>query len=139
MRGTRLMLGLRLVRALALLSPAVAILATLLACQTSGQLAMPVEEAKRVTASVTSSTFVPPPRTIKDITAILDQQKLADPEAARQTRDLADQAPPDTTNPGALADFYYRRGLAARDIGRAKQAIADLTQAAEYALSLIHI
>jgi hypothetical protein len=94
---------------------------------------MSVEEARRVTASFTSSTFVPPPRTIKDITAILDQQKLADPEAARQARIQADQQPPNTTYPGALADFYHKRGLAAQEIGRAKQAIADLTQAATFA------
>jgi len=94
---------------------------------------MSLEEAKRVTASFSASSFVPPPRTIKDITAILDQQKLADPAAAAQARARADQPPPKTTNPDTLADFYYKRGLAAREIGRAKQEIEDLTQAAAFA------
>ncbi|MBI2458581.1 MAG: hypothetical protein HYV46_20935 [candidate division NC10 bacterium] len=47
---------------------------------------MSIEEAKRVTASFSGSSFVPPPRTITDITAILDQQKLADPAAAAQAQ-----------------------------------------------------
>ena len=37
-------------------------------------------------ASFTGSAFVPPPRTINDITAVLDQQKPADPGAAAQAR-----------------------------------------------------
>ena len=97
------------------------------------QSAMSVEEAKQVTAQFAGGSFVPPPRTINDITAILDQQKLGDPEAAARARAQADQPPPPTTNAATLAEFYYQRGLAAREIGRARQELDDLTKALELA------
>ena len=103
------------------------------ACQTAGPQPMSIEEAKQVTASFSGTPFVPPPRTIHDITAILDQQKLADPEAAARARAKADEKPPDTTSAAALANFYSARGLAARDIGRGRQEIEDLKKAAEFA------
>jgi CHAT domain-containing protein len=94
---------------------------------------MSIEEAKKVTAAFSAGAFVPPPRTISDITAILDQQKRADPQAAAQARAKADQPPPPPTgDPGALAAFYYRRGLAARETGRLRQEIDDLTRALEW-------
>ena len=105
----------------------------LAACQTAGPPAMSIEEAKRITAALGGGAFVAPPRTINDITAILDQQKLADPEAAAQARAKADQPPPNTTDPDALARFYYHRGLAAGEIGRARQEIDDLTEGARWA------
>jgi len=103
------------------------------ACQTAGPTAMSVEEAKGVAATFSGTPFVPPPRTINDITAILDRQKLADPDAAAKARAKADQPPPDTTSARTLANFYYEHGLAAREIGRAKQEIEDLRKAAEFA------
>ena len=116
-----------------LLTLAVALVSS--ACQT-GPKAMSIEEAKQVAASFTGSSFVPPPRTINDITAILDQQKRANPEAAAAARAKADQPPRDTTDRETLAKFYYERGLAAREIGRAKQEIEDLTRALSYSGSV---
>ena len=56
---------------------AVLLSAALLAgCQTP----LLLEEAKTVTATFEGKGFVAPPRTIKDITAILDQQDIAGPE-----------------------------------------------------------
>jgi len=107
----------------------VAIGALLAACQST----MSVEEAKKVTAQFSGGAFVPPPRTINDITAILDQQRLADPEAAARARARADQPAPTSTSPVTLAEFYYQRGLAARDIGRTSQEISDLTRALDWA------
>ncbi len=66
--------------------------ALLVACQTGGPPAVSLEEAKQITATF-EGAFTPPPRTINDITAILDEQQLADPE---KTNALI--APP----PGAL-------------------------------------
>ena len=94
------------------------------ACQTT----MSIEEAKKVTAEFAGGAFVPPPRTIEDITAILDQQK-PDPRAAEQAMAKADQAPPNTTDRSALTKFYFDRGRAAREIGRSRQEIDDLTKA----------
>src|SRR5437762_3288377 len=100
-------------------------------CQTARpiQSAMPVDEARRVAASFSGSAFVPPPRTIDDITAILDQQPRANPAAAERARARADAAPPSTDDELTLRGFYYRRGLAASNIGRMQQAIDDLTKA----------
>src|SRR5262245_4222674 len=91
---------------------------------------MSIEEAKKVTATFTGASFVPPPRTINDITAILDQQKRSDPEVS--ARRQADATPPSTTDRATLAEFYFKRGRAAEEIGRAKQEIDDLTKALEY-------
>ncbi len=114
----RSLTGLALTLVLGLLAPA---------CQS----AMSIEEAKKVTATFSGASFVPPPRTINDVTAILDQQKRSDPEAS--ARRQADKAPPNTTDRATLAEFYFKRGRAAEEIGRAKQEIGDLTKALEYA------
>ena len=74
----------------------------------------------------------PPPRRIDDITAILDRQEGDWPEIAREAFALAGQAPPATDDPDALARFYFRRGQAAVEIGRARQARDDLTRAARF-------
>jgi CHAT domain-containing protein len=110
-------------------SLALALVLSLLApaCQS----AMSIEEAKKVSATFGGAAFVPPPRTINDITAILDQQKRTTPEVV--AREQADEAPPGTTDRDTLAAFYFKRGLAAGEIGRTQQEIADLTKAAEYA------
>src|SRR5262245_21739106 len=96
------------------------------ACQN----AMSIEEAKKVTADFSGTSFVPPPRTINDIEAMLDQQARTQPRVA--LRDRADAQPPDTTDRAALAEFYFQRGLAAAEIGVSRQEIADLTKALEY-------
>ncbi len=116
-------------RPLALLALALSSVPALAGCQT----AMSVEEAKRVTAAFAGAAFVPPPRTISDITAILDQQQRTDVGAADEARERADQAPPAAADPQVLRQFYFRRGLAAREIGRTRQEIDDLTTALGYA------
>lgn len=105
----------------------VALLTT--ACQST----MSVEEAKKVTASFEGKGFVPPPRTIRDITAILDTQKRADPRAAAGAQALADAAPPGSRDPLTLRTFYWERASAARSIGRVQQEVADLREAARWA------
>ena len=52
-----------------------------------------VEEAKKITAGLPGEGFIPPPRTIEDITAILDQQK-PDAALAEANRKAADAALP---------------------------------------------
>ena len=93
------------------------------------QPAMSVEEAKKVTAEFADTAFVPPPRTVEDITAILDQQKRADPTIAERARSRAEEAPPAAAGPGELSRFYFQRALAARAIGHSKQELEDLRQA----------
>lgn len=96
----------------------------LLGCQT-----MSIEEAKKVTASFSGSSFVPPPRTIDDLTVLLDQQKRLDPKVVEAARVKVDQGPPETANPTVLATFHVERALAARQIGRQKQELEDWRQA----------
>jgi len=80
-----------------------------------------------VTYAQTTPAFVAPPRTIADITAILDQQK-PDPARAAKLRADADGAVP---SGGDLVDFYFRRAQARWNLGRSVESIADTKQAME--------
>ena len=88
-----------------------------------------LEEAKQVTATFEGQAFIPPPKTIKDITAILDQQKPADPQAALVARAAAAAEPSPELSGEGLANFYRKRGIAAKNIGNIKQQLADMRMA----------
>jgi hypothetical protein len=68
--------------------------------------------------------FVAPPRTIADITAILDQEK-PDPKVAVRMRAEADANPPAGAGQGDLAKFYYNRCVARNALGDSLVAVAD--------------
>src|SRR5262245_39997091 len=72
-----------------------------------------------------ASTFVAPPRTIADITAILDQEKPDTGHIAKMRAD-ADAPPPQNLDTGALIEFYYNRATARSNLGRFRDSIADL-------------
>jgi CHAT domain-containing protein/tetratricopeptide (TPR) repeat protein len=82
--------------------------------------------ATLITAMVPASAqqFVAPPRTIADITAILDQVK---PEAWRASamRVMAEIQPSDGIGPAEQAQFYYERCKNNSAIGEVRKAIAD--------------
>ncbi len=73
-------------------------------------------------AAAQSASFVAPPRTIADITAILDQEK---PDPSRRWRDCAPRADAKAAGGsggrGELARFYYSRCMAAEQPGRVPQ------------------
>ena len=94
---------------------------------------MSVEEAKKITVAMSAESFVPPPRRIDDILAILDQPGQFDPAVAAKIKAQADALPPDTDNPVTLAMFYKKRGMMAFELGRSKQALADTRAALRYA------
>jgi len=73
-------------------------------------------------------TFVAPPRTIADITAILDSEK---PDAAKVAarKAAADASPPSNASATKLTEFYYDRGNARALLARNKEALADGLQA----------
>ena len=98
-------------------------------CQPKGPPALSLEEAKKVTASFSGRTFIPPPRTINDITAILDQQKQADPEAVAQAHAAANAETPPGAKGAVLAKFLWKRSLAAGKIGYVERQISDLKEA----------
>jgi CHAT domain-containing protein len=72
--------------------------------------------------------FVAPPRTIGDITAILEQQQ-PDPSRMAKLRADADQEPPASAAPADLGRFHYERCVARAELGRSREAIADCEKA----------
>jgi CHAT domain-containing protein len=76
--------------------------------------------------------FVAPPRTIADITAILDQQK-PDPETAAKMQRAAQAQPPAGAGGAKPALFYYDRSHARDAIGQTKEALADAIKARDLA------
>ena len=93
---------------------AIALLFQLGAC-THGSLS--IEEAKRVTLSVRSESFVPPPRRSYDIVELLKRPNRADSQLAREFLAEVNSAPPNGMSPGRLAKFYFERGKAAMQLG----------------------
>jgi CHAT domain-containing protein len=97
----------------------------------------PIAAEKSGSASVAddkAASLVAPPRTISDISAILDQQKPDPAEVARLTA-AADLAVPAGLKGGDLAEFYYKRAQARALLGRsdalddAELAVKNLTSA----------
>src|SRR5689334_10280744 len=64
-----------------------------------------------------AAVFVAPPRTIADITAILDQEK-PDTKAVSSMRAAADATPPPGAGRADLARFYYSRCQAHGNLGQ---------------------
>src|ERR1700730_6390096 len=75
-------------------------------------------------------TFVAPPRTIADITAILDQEKPNSALFAKH-KAAADALPPQGASPATLYKFYLDRGRAGAELGRFRQAAQDGERAAK--------
>jgi len=74
-----------------------------------------------------AASFVAPPRSIADITAILDQEK---PDPAKFAKREADaNAEPPNAQGQKLGEFYYRRCQARALLGRSRDAIADCEKA----------
>jgi len=68
--------------------------------------------------------FVAPPRTIADITAILDSEK-PDPATLAKLKAAADDEPKKGMSQAELSDFYNDRALARSQLGRNAEALAD--------------
>ena len=100
----------------------------LAACQPDGPPVLSLDEARKATANFDGQSFTPPPKTIDDITAILDRER-PDPEAMAAERAKANQQPPANISKRELTYFYQQRGRAARDIGDFKKYISDMKAA----------
>ena len=107
------------------------LLSALAACRPEGPPTLSLEEAKKATATFEGRSFTPPPKTIEDITAILDKEK-PDPTAMAEVRATANRSPPTNISVDALAIFYRDRAIAARKIGDFKKYISDLRTAVNY-------
>jgi CHAT domain-containing protein len=93
--------------------------------------AIPTEAAPKASAANSlPAGFVAPPRTISDITAILDSEK-PDLKKIEQLKADADAAPTGKESREALAQFYFDRGNARAQLGRLADSIADANKAVE--------
>src|SRR5262245_32116290 len=88
----------------------------------------PAYESAR-TAAVDRPRVVPP-RTIADITAILDREK-PDPARLKKLQAAADAPEPSKSDPVALAHFFFSRAVVRSELGRLRDAIADGEQAVQ--------
>lgn len=110
-------------------------LLVLIGCQQDGQRpVVSLDQARQITADFQGQGFRPPPRTISDIAAILDQQK-PDPAKVAALTAQADGQPPAGMNGVAMAEFLLARGMAAGELGRNAQRLADLREAARVAIA----
>src|SRR5690242_5701913 len=80
--------------------------------------------------SPAAPNLVPPPRSIADITAILDQEKPDAAKIAKATA-AADAQPSAGLDDKAMIEFLVKRGDAAQALGRSQQALIDLRKAVE--------
>jgi CHAT domain-containing protein len=94
---------------------------------------MSLKEAKQVSVSMSTKAFVPPPRRANDILAVLNQPGQFDESITAAIKAKADALPPQTDNPKKLAQFYWDRGVNARELGRYQQQLEDLGLALSYA------
>ena len=69
-------------------------------------------------------SFVAPPRTTADISAILDREK-PDPAKIAARKTAAEASPPGGASAAELAQFYYDRGAARALLGRNQEALDD--------------
>ena len=95
----------------------------------------PVDEAtaaKGPAKGAIARMRVAPPRTIADITAILDQEK-PDPAKLKKLQTAADASEPAKSDSVALAHFYFGRSVARSELGRFREAVADGEQAVRVA------
>ena len=93
--------------------------------------AIPTEAAPKVaTGTALPAGFVAPPRTISDITAILDSEK-PDLKKIEELKADADAVPTGKESRGDLAQFYFDRGNARAQLGRLGESIADANKAME--------
>jgi CHAT domain-containing protein len=81
-----------------------------------------------VNAAPLQPTFVAPPRTIADITSILDSEKPDQAKIAKRQA-AAEAMPPSNAPASTLAQFYYDRGNARALLARNQDALADGLQA----------
>jgi CHAT domain-containing protein len=93
--------------------------------------AVPTEAAPKISAGTgLPAGFVAPPRTIGDITAILDSEK-PDLKVIKELEATADAAPTGKQSREDLAQFFFDRGNARAQLGRLADSIADASKAVE--------
>jgi len=111
-------------RVVSVVVAAASIAVSLAGCQRDGRPVVSLQQARQIMVEFQGQGFLPPPRTISDIAAILDQQK-PDPAKVAVAVARADSQPPAGATDAALARFHFERGNAADELGRGEQAASD--------------
>ena len=94
--------------------------------------AMSLEEAKKVTTVTSEKSFVPPPRRTNDINYLLNKKGVFKSNITASYIIEADKLPPSVADDESLKEFYEKRGTAAYQLGRSKQALEDMRIAYGY-------
>ncbi|TYO66080.1 CHAT domain-containing protein [Bradyrhizobium hipponense] len=98
---------------------------------------LPKEVAPKLDpAAALPKGFVAPPRSIADITAVLDGEK-PDEKMLAELRSDADDAPTGKESRQDLAQFYFDRANARAQLGRLAESIADADKAVEVGRGLV--
>lgn len=93
--------------------------------------AAPTEEAPKIKLDSTlPAGFVAPPRTISDITAILDSEK-PDLQVIEKLKSDADSSPTGKESRADLSQFYFNRSAARSQLGRFADSIEDAKKGIE--------
>ena len=83
------------------------------------------------TGVLCQTPYSPPPRSVDDVLAVLEQYK-PDPAAIEKARRTAAQEPPSNASPRELSIFFHKRGRAALELGNLAQEISDYRKALDY-------
>ena len=99
--------------------------------ETTGASAAPL--SKPTTSKVDTPAFVPPPRTVDDVLAILSSNRSTALSKRQEWEAIAKTKPPQVADDHEMARFYLRRGVILGLLGRVKEELADLNHALELA------
>jgi CHAT domain-containing protein len=92
--------------------------------------AVPTEAAPKPQAGAPAAGFVAPPKTISDVTAILDSEK-PDLKTIEALKDDANAEPTGKESRADLAQFYFDRANARAQLGRLADSTKDINKAIE--------
>ena len=92
-----------------------------------------VEEAKPITTTFEGQAFVPPPRTVDDVLAVLASNRATAQAKRQEWEAIANSEPPQGASDEDVARFYLRRGVILGLLGRVTEELADLNRALELA------
>lgn len=101
----------------------------LAACQTGDKPAVSLSQAVKTTAKFENQTFTPPPRKIEDMQKMLAAASDRTPEAMARLRTIAAGPAGKGANPEDRAQSFYKRAVAAGELGRNRQMRDDLAAA----------
>ena len=98
----------------------------LTACQSEQRPIVTLADAKIVSAEFQGIAYKPPPRTVTDITVLLDEHRQTNRRQIENDLKMANSKPPTTSNQQELATYFRDRAKAAMFVGRYSQSRRDL-------------